>query len=229
MIDRGKKLLFIHIPKNAGTTIERTVFSDYNFKLKYSEEYLSGYDSKLGINLQHARVKDIVENNLLSEADIHEYRSFAVVRNPFTRALSGYVWLQKDLGISDTFSNFLRMEGEFSEEALSRHSTYVLDHFYTQSSFVTLNGEVVVKDILRFESLNQDFERFNTAINGDYALNTHFKKNRKVNKFKQVKLLTPENMELIKARYSEDFQRFGYPTEFSKLKYLMGSVPAARP
>lgn len=227
MIDRGKKLLFIHIPKNAGTTIERTVFSDYNFKLKYSEKYLTGYDSKLGINLQHARVKDLIENELVSEADIREFQSFAVVRNPFTRALSGYVWLQKDLGISDTFSNFLKMEGEFSEKALSRHSTYVLDHFYTQSSFVTLKGDLVVKNILQFESLSQDFERFNTSISGDYALNTHFKKNRKVNKFKLVKLLTKENMELIKTKYSEDFERFGYPTDFNRLKYLLGSVQGA--
>ena len=224
MIDRKRKLLFIHIPKNAGTTIERTVFPNHDFKTGYSKEYLYGYDKAAQLNLQHASVIDLLGNYLISEADLRDCYSFAVVRNPFTRALSGYVWLQNDLGISDTFSNFLNMKGEFSKEALAKHSTYALDHFFTQASFVTLNGELAVDDILSFESLQQDFERFNVSIGADFSLETHLKKNRKVNRLRLVKLLTSENMELIKSKYSEDFDRFGYSKNFSRLKYLMGFV-----
>jgi hypothetical protein len=223
MIDHKRKILFIHVPKNAGTSIERTVFTNYDFNNKYSLEYLIGYDKKNMINLQHATLKELIDFKYISENILNEYHSFAVVRNPFTRAISGYIWLLNDLGIEESFSNFLKRKGEFSTEKLTNHSTYVMDHFYTQSEFLTYKGNIAVKSILKFERLDKDFKKFNAEINGKYFLNIHFKKNKKKRR-KLLKLFTEENLELIRDRYSEDFDNFGYTKKISKLKFLLGYV-----
>lgn len=223
MIDHKNKMLFIHIPKNAGTSIERTVFKDYNFNTKYSSTFLLGFDNQHNINLQHATLSELLQYHFISNDILDTYNSFAVVRNPYSRSVSGYNWLMKDLKISDTFSNFLLRKGAFAEEKLKQNKALVLDHFYTQTKFVEIDGEIKIKDILKFERLKDDFINYMHKIGLDCQLNLHFKKNKK-NKLKTLKLFTKENISLIQDIYKEDFQNFGYNKKFSKLSFILGHV-----
>ena len=223
MIDHNRKLLFIHVPKNAGTSIERNVFDGYGFLGKSSREHLYGFDRELGFNLQHATIKQLLDHQLIKDEVVDTYHSFAIVRNPFTRAISGYIWLMKDLRTHGSFKEFLMREGAFSEEALQEAPHYVNDHFYTQSEFITLNGQISVKHLLKFEYLAADFRRFAKIVGQDLKLTTHFKKNRR-KKWDLVKLMTSENEALIREVYREDFINFNYNDRFSKWKYILGYV-----
>lgn len=222
MIDHNNKLLFIHIPKNAGTSIERTVFSSYDFKNKFDEDFLIGYSSKFKINLQHATIAQLLEFNLITNEILEDYNSFAVVRDPFTRSISSYFWLMKDLKIRDSFDNFLKEKGEFSRSNLSKYNIHVEDHMLNQSEFIFHNGKVRVKEILRFENLSKSFNNYMLSINNSAKLNSHFKKNKK-NKLKTLKLFSKENIRQIQKRYEEDFVNFNYSLEFNRLKYFLGA------
>ena len=65
MIDQQRNILFIHIPKNAGTSIERDLFPDFDFKGPSSRKALYGFDPELGINLQHATLQQLLDLNLI--------------------------------------------------------------------------------------------------------------------------------------------------------------------
>lgn len=219
MINREKKLLFIHIPKNAGTSIERSLFKDFSFSNNFSKDILFGYDKNTCINLQHATVEQLLEYRYISRKDLCEFNSFAIVRNPFSRALSGYFWLMRDLSIKDSFTNFLLEKGAFSKLNLSFQNKHVLDHFYTQSEFVLVDNNIGVKDLLKFENLPTDFKHYMDKMGFNYKLGGHFKKNNK-GKLELMKYLTKENVSIIQEKYKVDFENFGYNPNFNRFIYF---------
>jgi len=221
MIDHQRKILFIHIPKNAGTSIERDLFPSFDFKGAYSKDALYGFDAELGLNLQHATLAQLLGKHLITEHQLQGYTSFAVVRNPFTRAISGYKWLLKDLKTEGTFEEFLTQSGAFSEGRLSEAPHYVADHFLTQSDFIAQAGRIRVDHVLRFEHLKQDFGRLAHSKGWDAHLDNHFKKNRQ-KRWELARLMTPKIQALIVERYREDFELFDYSTRFNKWKYILG-------
>lgn len=220
MIDHKNKILFIHIPKNAGTSIERTVFNDYNFENKNDGDYLIGYSSEFKINLQHATINELLQFNLITEEVLEQYNSFAVVRDPFTRSISSYFWLMKDLKIEDSFKNFLLEQGQFSKENLSKNKIQVKDHMYTQSAFLKCNDEIKVKKILRFEDLPYAFNDYMDVIGNEAKLTMHYKKNKK-SLFKIIKLFNEDNVKLIQERFEEDFINFDYKMDFNRLNFFI--------
>ena len=68
-VDHKRKLIFIHIPKNAGTSIEK--YCDMNDTGHHNWKY---YFSKY-------------------LSDWNEYTSFAVIRDPIDRFISCYHWI----------------------------------------------------------------------------------------------------------------------------------------
>ncbi len=221
MIHHKLKLLFIHIPKNAGTSIEREVFKDFDFSNKHSRTDLYGWDDALQLNLQHATLQDLMDVGLITSEMLDEFSTFAVIRNPYTRAVSGYNWLLRDLKINDSFENFLLQKGSFSESSLSKTGREVKDHFLTQSQFLKNERGIASIQLLRFENLQNDFESFCAKRKLPFTLNAYFKKSKK-SKWSQAKLLSKTNRALIKEKYKEDFENFGYQTKFNLLKFLLG-------
>lgn len=222
MIDHKNKLLFIHVPKNAGTSIERAVFKDCDFNSQFDYKYLRGYSAEHKINLQHATIEELLQYNFITEATLIDYNSFATVRNPFSRSISSYFWLLKDLKIEESFKNFLLQQGEFSDINLSRKDILVKDHMYTQSKFVMHNNSIGVKQLLRFENLPKSFNDYTRNLGINNELKSHYKKNKK-KKLDVIKLLNKENIGLIQKRYEEDFVNFDYNMNFNKLKYFISN------
>ena len=88
MILRNKKLVFIHIPKCAGTTVEK-FFGGENIKT-----HETNYDLALGwcpnrrIHMQHATPDQMINHSLLTKEEWNDFHSIAVVRNPFEKMTS---------------------------------------------------------------------------------------------------------------------------------------------
>lgn len=85
-----KNILFIHIPKTGGTSIE-LYFSD-KYHIKLDEEHLLTYmnSNKFfeGISLQHQTLLNIINNNNIFKIDFNETDIITVIRNPYHRLLS---------------------------------------------------------------------------------------------------------------------------------------------
>ena len=96
MID--KKILFVHIPKTAGTSINSYL----------TKNYLNAWymDTKMKIDprlFQHAPFY-LYEENI----DLQDVFTFTVVRNPYTRAFSHYNHIKDRFKIRMTFNDFLK-------------------------------------------------------------------------------------------------------------------------
>ena len=80
-IDEKKKIIFVHNPKAAGSTIHVAIKDLYNFKLGSPER------NDPEPHIHHSSYQQILD----MKKEYEEYYSFAAVRNPWGRLLSGYM------------------------------------------------------------------------------------------------------------------------------------------
>lgn len=141
MICFKRKAVFVHIPKTAGTTIEKCFAGVDDFSHnKLPDEFVrtnlqtSGRHSTLPILLKHL--------NSLNE-DISKYTFFTVIRNPWTRNLSAAIYHQKKRELPLRFDiKILQSQGVWGKG---------FDHY------VPYNLINKMDYILRFENLASEF------------------------------------------------------------------------
>lgn len=188
---------FIHIPKNAGTSIE-VIFDLMHTENLYETPHRSVDVNGVNCSLQHLPHSEI--NRLKPEAT--DWLSFTIIRNPYTRVLSEYMWNNK-IHKKSELNTFI--ESEFNEwfdvELLNRNT----DHKVSQSFMI----DVPVDITLRFESLNKDFEKINSELNTSYKMKQHNKSS--LNSSDVLNMLSTDTKDKIYRFYREDFNRFDYP------------------
>ena len=85
--------------------------------------------------------------------------TLAVIRNPYDRMVSMYFFAQKTKlnGVYDVdFLNFLQFCEHFQELSSDPH----FFHGWTQKSFIEFQGNVLVDNLISFENLQKDFDKF---------------------------------------------------------------------
>ena len=181
MINHEHKVIFIHVPKCAGSSI----FKFFNKDLKVSwrtpnYNVLYGWCPKRKIHLQHATTKQLIETELITEEQWNSYYKFTIVRNPWDRAYSDYQWIMKDTGKRDSFKNFILKKGKFSK-VLNDVSVkeYRGDHLLNQTDFFDSNGKFKLDFVGRFENLKTDFSEVLKTLNISEEFSNHEKKSVK--------------------------------------------------
>ena len=174
--DKNRTILFIHIPKTAGKSIEHALGMvdhasgqrvwrrgklnsavRYLLKMtsnaKVTEKLFGPYDYVLGA--QHLTYQEIELLNLIPPGSRKELITFSVIRNPYSRALSTYRHIFKKADL-DGFKSF--WEGVRNYSGVDHNE---LAHRRTQKAFlINCRAVVVVQNLLRMESLEADFESF---------------------------------------------------------------------
>ena len=79
MIIDKHKAIFIHIPKNAGTSIEE-------------------YFSNESVRIQPEKHADIYEIKKKFKNSYNNYKKFTIIRNPYDKMVSWYFYLKRNLG-----------------------------------------------------------------------------------------------------------------------------------
>lgn len=183
------KLLFIHIPKTGGTSIEK--------QMNVYEKKDYGYGIFKGKAMQHYTVNEAKKYFPITE----NYWSFSVVRNPYTRFVSDYHWNEKNFK-SKTVDEFLCLaEKVVNGELYSKNIYY--DHFMPQYKYLCdASGNVLVNRVFRFESFKD--------ISSEPRLK-FININNKCNLCRTNKIqLNNEQKLRIRKLYARDFELFGY-------------------
>ena len=192
MIIPERKVIFIHIPKTAGTSIEKYFNSDKPQCLK------------------HDVIKDI---KIKFPKEYNSYAKFTVVRNPYDRMVSWYFHLKERVE-SDGFD----LEKDFTlgfvkwiEDPLkTRYTKWSLTEAGQKDPNPTyLNPQHTYIDetvtVLKYENLSNELnEYFGKEIN----LSTYNRSNLRKGHF--LNYYNKYSLDIVYERYKEDFEKFNY-------------------
>jgi len=235
MYYKNKNVVFLHIPKTGGTSVEHLL------KQNYGEE---GYGRHYSLRIFEIKNKEL--NKCLV---------FTIVRNPFERIAStfkhfliatgserdgfkysgrflrlGRVPAQPVVG-APGFSRYVQNIKKYFNKELSIESFKAIDddgkkvldiqHIQKFDWWIKLNDDSLYKDykFLKFESLNLDWEIFKSNLNIKEPL-PHLNKQHV-----WADMLCPlyymdyydkESFEIIKEIYSKEIEMFEYASEYER-------------
>ena len=192
-----RRILFIHVPKAAGSSIEKQ-FTSSGWKMDYYNVCATPYEPALQ-HLTYDELSKTIEG-------IDDLESFCVVRNPFKRMISEWRWQVNIMRNTDLdFPNFVRRV----QVSLKTSKTYWDNHWRPQTDFITEQ----VDDVFKMEELNRCFQRF--AREKDLGFTTLPTANKSKKRFAAYPKLTinDEAVDRIRDIYRDDFELLEYSKE----------------
>jgi hypothetical protein len=199
MVCNKHKIVFVHIPKTGGTSIEKFFGVDViQTKNKLDPVRLVGHDRSTNEYLQHLPLQkihqkcpDVIESN---------YFSFCFVRNPWSRFVSSFLYEQ-------TLKKF-KTEYDFKRFAL-KPGFANRQHSMQQSSFiVNTKNEIIIDFIGRFENLQEDFDV--VCKKNGIPTKQLPAENSTISKRCYTKYYDDETRNIIANRFKQDIKMFGY-------------------
>lgn len=198
-INQKYNLLFIHIPKNAGTTIEK-IFSMYeNPNSLWVGSELNLNEGKFAP--QHLNYALLTKT--YPKINFDSMIKFTFVRNPYSRAISLFNWNLKHGYYKPKFNNkFTNIEfNHFLTTFISKLNS---SHKLPQSFYFDCEYDFVG----RVENFKEDFSKFLNTYNIPIVYKgEHF---NKTNSSELINNLSRENIDVINDLYREDFENFNY-------------------
>lgn len=200
-INRKKKLIFIHIPKNGGTSVAKSLHMLSHWR-KVNLDKLYGITSD-NIVLQSLQLKfydKYISDNILKECDI-----FTVVRNPYDRVLSDYSYNNRGFEKLIDYLVYIKKKLENTDEyeLMKYNRRYLNNHILPQYKYIE-SDKYNVNFIIKFENFSDDFKSYFP----EYDL-AHTNKSKHVSHkvyFKDK----PKCINLINQIYKKDFEMFNY-------------------
>ena len=224
MYYKNKNVVFLHIPKTGGTSVEHLL------KQNYGEE---GYGRHY--SLRRFEIKNKELNKCLV---------FTIVRNPFERIAStfkhflittgseieGFKYSGVAAGLSG-FSRYVQNIKKYFNKELSIESFKAIDddgkkvldiqHIEKFDWWIKLNDDSLFTGykFLRFESLNSDWEIFKSNLNIKEPLPHLNKQHLWANVLCPLDYMDyydKESFEIIKEIYSKEKEMFEYASEYER-------------
>jgi len=197
-------VLFIHIPKTGGTSLEEYFIKKYNMKLNNNSLYgpmnikrQEKYNINLQSSLQHIIYSDVIKYNYFFEIDMNNIMIISIVRNPYNRIMSDLFFFNK-INIRSTKSEIFSAIQKY----LTEHND---NHVSPQYMFITDENKKIFDNIkiLHTETLTTDMHNLGFT---DFNVKTNCNKI----KIDYYSLLNNDSIELINNYYDDDFKIFNY-------------------
>lgn len=188
-ISHAKKLIFIHIPKNAGTSITDFLKNNMN----------NNNINKLHVNC--STLKNQIKN-------YNDYFKFCVVRNPYDRAVSFYNYYNR-IDINGPFGPIVKQNTKnFKDFVKNCMKNEYMIHLRLQYNMISDNlGNILVDKIIKYENLENDLKETLKNYNLDFTKFKHLNKSTYDN-YKNY--YDNETILLVQNYYKKDFESFDY-------------------
>jgi hypothetical protein len=194
-----KRAIFVHVPKCAGISVNRSLFGNLAGGHTTLEQYLTVFEPKHILN----------------------YFKFTIVRNPWDRVVSAYFFLQQggfnkwdkqfyddELAKYDSFDAFVS-EWLTVPENLTKHH-----HFRMQSDYILDKYNKVTLDFIGYlENIDQDFDYISKKI----GVRTPLPKSNASSRSSYTHYYNETTKEIIAQTYKTDIELLGYNFDNSSL------------
>lgn len=196
-------LLFIHIPKTGGSSLEKYFSVKFNIPLSKKSLMSTGdvkdYADKSEINssLQHLTYSTIIKYKDFFKIDENNIQILSVVRNPYNKIMSDLFYLKK-INVNSTKEEVYEKMQIYLQENYDNHIT-------PQYKFITNENEELIENltIIHTETLNKDMEKLGYK---DFNI----KMNMNPNNVNYDKYLNDDSIKLINENYKKDFEILNY-------------------
>ncbi len=148
MILDDQKLIYIHIPKTGGNSVERA-FSVPRWQRR------GLIDAPFEVDTVEAETEPHLPASLLQRSFPERFDSYfkaCFVRNPWDRIVSAYSWLREIRGLPVTFADWIA--GDFEATPPRELNLFIRPDLL---DWITVDGRVAMDFIGRFESIESDF------------------------------------------------------------------------
>lgn len=203
-IFHNTKILFIHIPKTVGSSIEKYLEQKENIKLNEEKNVMNlfSYVAHDGLpsSYQHLTYKDIIKFYPNSK----DYKIFCCIRNPYDRLVSEYHY-QISLKTWESNSELQADFTKFVKFYLGNKSMFD-NHKLPQHKFIE-SCEKEIK-ILKYENLQEEFKEYFGEELKYHILQSIDRTNYKY-------YYIAETKEIVYNYYKDDFNIFGYSKEIN--------------
>jgi hypothetical protein len=197
-------LLFIHIPKTGGESLEKYFSELYTIPLDNNSIYwFIAEDIKLEHNLsvnsslQHLTYQTIMKYKEFFSIDMNDLEILTIVRNPYERIVSDLFWWNK-ITIDTSPAEVYEIIKTYLTEALDNHN--IPQHLFLMDKNDQLLKNVT---ILHTETLTNDMIKLgHTRFNVRTNCNKHT-----VNYYEY---LNDSSIRLINSFYKDDFKLLNY-------------------
>lgn len=224
------KLVFVHIPKNAGKSVESAFLGDRGSELGKRSRMNEAFKLMLRLTsnpaprkhllgsldytfaAQHMTLKELSDLGFVTSRTCPDYRSFAVVRNPYDRAVSSVFHhfgraLREGTRRIDTAEDFDRAFMEWLDEAPKDHNQ--IAHKRTQFEFLSLDGLTIgVETLIRYENLAAEFQVFCRAQGVSEVELGWAGKNNRSRDYKEY--FTQSARDMLEKVYAQDLSSLKY-------------------
>lgn len=208
MVNHKHRLVYIHIPKTAGISVEQCILpEDKKVTFEADHDIMHGWDERIGKWLQHLTLEDVVHYF----PHLTDYYFFTFVRNPWDRCVSSFFYFRRDSDgyyLSDKNTTIDCLINEFKQFLLNFSFEDDPSHSLAQHEFVTnKKSSKQMNYIGRFESLQKDFNTVCDEIRLPRVKIPHT--NGTTHKH-YTEYYDEEAKQIVSERYAKDIELFGY-------------------
>ncbi len=205
MISHRHRCIFVHIPKTGGTSIEDAIWE----KPRRTEDLWMGFVSPTHNKYQTGGLQHLLARHIrmeIGEDIFRSYFKFAIIRNPWDKAISQWRYLSQRPDLRDYL-------GVPADVTLAQYLDAIAasDHVQVmpQADFVyDSDGQKMVDMLGRFETLEADAEAIFTRIGLPGARLPHVTKSeREANHRTYYDAATRAR---VAELYARDIELFGY-------------------
>lgn len=170
-ICHNRKVIFLHIPRCGGTSLEVSLGLISPAKTnprKIRPSSLYGTKQKPGgvLVLQHLTGQALRQAGLIDDKTWNAYFKFTVIRDPFARMASDYCWQKRHDPHHEfrhlSFQEFLDRAEQVMQEARYFEKIHY-EHFRPMVEYCFFEQQLVVDDILLLESLPGELKRIESV------------------------------------------------------------------
>ncbi len=222
LLSMSRKFIFIHIPKTAGSSMNRLLFPycdrpPRSFKGSLYRRLPMQVDPRKAHFRNHDTALKV--RTKLGADFFNSMHSFAVVRNPYDHAVSHYEYMKqyRSKRISKEFAqlSFVQYLNLRLKPRYPWHRVFA--HLPDQTYFVVDKSEnIVVNDVLHFETLQSDMAKLQARLKLEPVPLGHSNKTKSRKTSRSIQdYYGDEEVSLVNTLYDRDFSLFGYSRDLA--------------